>query len=54
MGNNKYGNIEESELQKQLDKETDEGKQKQQIQEKNLKFILRILIVIIQLIKMET
>ena len=26
MGNNKYGNIEESELQKQLDKETDEGK----------------------------
>ncbi len=26
MGNNKYGNIEENELQKQLDKETDEGK----------------------------
>ena len=26
MGNNKYGNIEESELQSELDKETDEGK----------------------------
>ena len=26
MGNNKYGNIEESELQGELDKETDEGK----------------------------
>ena len=25
MGNNKYGNIEESELQQQLDKETGEG-----------------------------
>ena len=28
MGNNKYGNIEESELQSELDKETDEGKTK--------------------------
>ena len=28
MGNNKYGNIEESELQEQLDKETGEGKTK--------------------------
>ena len=30
MGNNKYGNIEEDELQEQLNKETGEGKQKPQ------------------------
>ena len=39
MGNNKYGNIEESELQSELDKETDEGKTEVRDMEENFEVI---------------